>query len=124
MTPFVVILAALQLAVPVRCYETPAAWRAQLAHVQMPPVVAYYDPTGPTPHIALGAWACRQVRTPTLEGATVLAHELAHAWQHSSGRMFDEREADSIGAWAGPGILRRLERFFHRRAPAVVELRG
>ena len=121
MTGFVLILAALQLATPVRCYETPAAWRAQLTAVQMPTVVAYYDPTG-SPHIALGPLVCRQVRTPTLDGANVLAHELAHAWQHQTGGVFDEREADRVADRTAAGLLRRLERLFNRRAPAAVVL--
>lgn len=122
MNGFVLILAALQLGVPVRCYETPAAWRAQLAQVRLPAVAAYYDNSGPA--VALSPAVCRQVRTPTLEGATVLAHELAHHWQHSSGRHLDEREADRLAAWAAPGLLRRLERLLQRRAPAAVRLAG
>lgn len=117
---FALILVGLQLAVPVRCYETPAAWRAQLAAVRTPAAAAYYDPAAQ--HIALSPLVCRQVREPSLEGAEVLAHELAHRWQHTTGRAFDEAQADRIAAWAAPGLLRRLEQLLHRRAPAVVEL--
>lgn len=120
MTGFVLILAALQLAVPVRCYQTDAAWRAQTGAMGIPVVAGYYDPR--QPHIGLSPAGCRAVRTPTLEGANLLAHELAHAWQHSSGGVFDEAEADRIAEWADNGLLRRLERGLGRRAPAVVRL--
>jgi hypothetical protein len=98
MTGFVVILAALQLAVPIRCYQTDAAYA-------MPATHAYYATSG---YIALSPDTCRQVRRPTLWGAYILGHELAHLWQDTNGRALNEREADRIGWWAAPGLLRRL----------------
>jgi hypothetical protein len=110
MTGFVIILAALQLAVPVRCYQTEQAYA-------MPATDAYYSTDR---YIALAPDTCKQVRRPTLYGAFVLAHELAHLWQDQSGRSFNEREADRIGWWAAPGLLRRLVAVTGRAAATLL----
>jgi hypothetical protein len=114
-TGFVVILAALQFAVPVRCYQSTDAWNAQAAAVNASRALAYYLPSQ---NIALSPFVCREVRRPTAFGANVLAHELAHLWQDEQGRAFDEEEADRIAARTDGALLRRLARLFGRR-PAM-----
>jgi hypothetical protein len=109
MTGFVVILAAMHFAVPVHCYQTLTAWQASAR----PDAVAYYQAGS---HIALSPSVCRDVRRPTLWGANILAHELAHHWQWEQGRAFSEREADRIAARTDRSLLRRLARVLGRRA--------
>lgn len=121
--PFVLILAVLQLAVPVRCYEQPAAWEEAKAVALAPTIsAAFYMPeanTGPS-YIALGPKACRNVRQATTWGAFIVGHELAHRWQDEHGLPFDEAQADRIGMrnlerWQG-----RLRVLFRVPAPAPV----
>jgi hypothetical protein len=109
MTGFVVILAAMHFAVPVHCYQTNAAWQTSAR----PDAVAYYQAGS---HIALSPNVCRDVRRPTLWGANILAHELAHHWQFEQDRVFSEGEADRIAAKTDRTLLRRLARVLGRRA--------
>jgi hypothetical protein len=111
-TGFVVILAVLQLAVPVRCYSSEPAFVAAGGVG----ADAFYMPGE---FVALSPNACREVRRPSLRGAWVLGHELAHVWQYRVGRSFDEGEADRLADRSAPGLLRRLERAFGRRAVVV-----
>jgi hypothetical protein len=111
-TGFVVILAALQLAVPVRCYSSEPAFVAAGGSG----AAAFYEPGA---FVALGPGVCGEVRRPTWYGAFVLGHELAHVWQDLNGREFDEREADRIGEWSALGLLRRLVQVSGRRAVSV-----
>jgi hypothetical protein len=114
-TGFVTILAALQLAVPVHCTTSEQTWRANLRAVGLPVLtLAYYEPN--VELIALGPDACRQVRAPSLMGANILAHELAHHWQDEQGRPMREAEANRIANITDDPLLRRLEKHFGRKA--------
>jgi hypothetical protein len=122
MTGFVVILAALQFAVPVHCYPTEPAWQQAQQNVGVSYMaLAFYD-YNPPQRIAVGPDACRHIRRPTQTGANILAHELAHHWQYRNNRPFDETEADRIANRTDDQLLRRLERALGRRAPAIVTL--
>jgi hypothetical protein len=111
-TGFVVVLAVLQLAVPVRCYSSEPAFVAAGGLG----AAAFYEPGE---FIALSPDTCRQVRRPSWYGAFVLGHELAHLWQDLNGRSFDEGEADRIGEWSARGLLLRLVQVTGRRAVSV-----
>ena len=131
MTGFVVILAALQLAVPVRCYGTPAAWEAHKAEALAPTIAAaFYVPeqsqtaaVAGGSYIALGPRACAAVRSASAWGAFVIGHELAHRRQDVTGRSFDESEADRLGERDQAWWQRRLRAFFRLPPdPPVVRL--
>lgn len=130
MTGYVLILVALQLAVPVRCYQTETAWQergADLGFTQpawTKRYAAYYlgDTEVEPAHIALGPQACWHVRHATEWGAFVMGHEFAHRWQDVTGRPSDEREADRIGVARQGWWQRRLAAFF--RVPPMVRLAG
>ena len=113
-TGFVVVLAALQLAVPVRCYQSGPAWSEQSSVVGVVDAAAYFLP-GDGRHIGLSPSSCREVLRPSLIGANVLAHELAHVWQERTGRAFDERQADRVALRDQGWLLRRLSRLLGRR---------
>src|SRR6187551_2962814 len=98
MNTFILILVGLQLGVPVRCYEAPQDWKAVKAEVLTDPrAVAFYNPNE-TPYIALGPRVCKEVRTPTFNGAFVLAHELGHMMQDRNDTPFSEEEADQYAS--------------------------
>lgn len=110
---FALILTALNLGLPVRCYSEPIG------------PVAYYHPAGwdsEPAYIALSPAACAEVRRASYRGAFILAHELAHRWQDVFGRPFDEAEADRIGNAAAGRWQRRLARLFGVRIEPVVRL--
>lgn len=117
---FVVILAALHLAVPVRCYESQPAWEARGADfgISQPAwtrrYAAYYlgEQPGEPAHIALGPDACREVRHATGWGAFVLGHEFGHRWQDVRGLPYDEAQADRIAFRSQARWQARLRAFF------------
>ena len=118
MSAFVPILAALQLAVPVHCYQSEDAWQGEKLRARVhPATVAFYSPgVKDQPRIALSPTECKHVLAPNLEGADTLAHELAHHWQWVNGRDMNENEAVRIARWARAGLLRRLEQVLGRKA--------
>lgn len=119
MTGFVVILAALQLAAPVHCYQSTQAWNQQADAIGGNRTwQAYYNPN--VREIGLSPATCALVRKPTLLGANILAHELAHVWQDDQGRALNEGEADRIALATQGWVLRRLVRVLGR-APVVVK---
>jgi len=123
MNTFILILAALNIGVPVRCYESPTAWKeAKVVVNTIPNAIAFYQPNASDPFIALGPRVCKEVRTPTLYGAFILAHELAHLQQDRNDTPFDEQEADDIGRLWSLKILHRLEKLYKRKAPPLVIL--
>jgi hypothetical protein len=110
----ITILAALALAVPVHCYPTDTGWRQAVQDARTDPTaIAFYDPGV---RIAVGPFACREIRRPTLLGARILAHELAHHWQWWTGRTFDEPEADRIADRADNHWLAKIEKALGRKA--------
>lgn len=123
MTPYILILVGLHIGVPVRCYEDAQDWKQEKAIVQtVQGAVAFYNSDDNGKYIALGPWACKSVRTPTLGGAWVLGHEITHMWQDRNGTPFDEDEADSNGRRYSLVWLKRLEKFFDRKAAPLVTL--
>ena len=120
-TPFIYILVGLNIGVPVRCYGNEVEWKAQKAEVQaLSNAVAYYH-TGED-YIALGPFACKEVRRPTMYGAYVLVHELTHVRQDKNGTAFSEDEADDNARRFSPGWLHKLEKFYKRKAQSPVTL--
>jgi hypothetical protein len=112
-----VILSVLALAVPVHCYSSETVWERELQERAVPYMaLAFYVPGS---RIVVGPDGCREILKPSLLGANLLAHELAHHWQHMNGRSFDEGEADRIANWADEGVLRRLVRVLGRKARVV-----
>lgn len=118
MVGYVVILAALQLGVPVNCYQSQPIWNQQVRARDLAPSVAFYDPNDGR-SINLSPLACKQVLAPTLEGANTLAHELAHLRQDVESRPFNEREADRVAHRSERFWLRRLSAVLHRRPQSV-----
>lgn len=125
MIEVVFILAAMQLPVPVRCYQTPAAWRTAKAEALLTePADAYYVPRDHPlatagAYIALAPRSCRDVRRANDAGAFILGHELAHHRQDKTGRPFDEAEADRAG-WRNLHRWKaRLRAHFRLPAPAA-----
>lgn len=123
----VFILAGLQLPVPVRCYQTPAAWQAaKEAALVTIPLAAYYVPrdhplavSADGPYIALSPRSCRDVRHANDAGAYVLGHELHHYRQDKTGQPFCEDEADRAG-WRNLHRWKaRLRAHFRLPAPAA-----
>ena len=120
---FVIILATLQLGVDVRCYQNNVEWEAQKALVNTNPhAVAYFNPYDVKPHIAIGPKYCKAIKRPTLLGAFVLGHELAHYYQWLNGTPFDEEEADDMGRRWSLGLLHKLEKLFKRKSPSLITL--
>lgn len=126
MTGFALILAALQLAIPVRCYDTATAWEQHKHDTHAPtPALAFYMPDaneGSDPYIALGPRACRQVKQATAAGAWLLGHEFAHHWQDLHGLPFDEQQADELGAATQAGWRARLVVVFGVHPDPIVRL--
>jgi hypothetical protein len=119
--PFVLILVGMNLAVPVRCYETPADWQAhriEMAAAGTPIKAgagAYLHPRRFFPdsvYVALSPQACRSVRKAETYGGWILGHEFGHVDQDINGRPFSEPEADRFGDRNGPRWQRRLARYF------------
>jgi hypothetical protein len=124
MTGFVIILAALNLGVPVRCYEQPAWTETRVEHRVTYNAVAFYH-AGEGRYIALSPAACLEVREATVEGALIIGHEFAHHWQDVTGSLasydtnaaYLEREADRLSFLTRPWWQQKLRRHFGIKPP-------